>query len=83
MTVNRAKVPKATINEYRNFLFSKNRTLSFIYNIIGIPVAAGLLFALFDGPTLNPMIAGAAMAMSSVSVVTNALRLRFFRAVSV
>lgn len=55
----------------------QNLFWAFIYNIIGIPVAAGLLF-LFGGPTLNPMFAGAAMAMSSVSVVSNALRLRFF-----
>lgn len=51
---------------------------AFIYNIIGIPVAAGVLY-LFGGPLLNPVIAGAAMAMSSVTVVTNANRLRFFR----
>ncbi|MFZ5762049.1 MAG: heavy metal translocating P-type ATPase [Thermodesulfobacteriota bacterium] len=63
---------RATMRNIRQNLF-----WAFIYNIIGIPVAAGLLH-LFGGPTLNPMIAGAAMAMSSVSVVTNALRLRFF-----
>lgn len=49
---------------------------AFIYNIIGIPVAAGLLYPLF-GLLLNPMLAGAAMAMSSVTVVTNANRLRW------
>jgi len=49
------------------------------YNVVGIPVAAGLL-TLFGGPALTPMIAGAAMALSSVSVVSNALRLRFFKA---
>lgn len=49
---------------------------AFIYNIIGIPVAAGLLYPVF-GVLLNPMLAGAAMAMSSVTVVTNANRLRW------
>lgn len=50
---------------------------AFIYNIIGIPVAAGILFP-FMSVLLNPMIAGAAMALSSVTVVSNANRLRFF-----
>ena len=64
---------RATMRNIRQNLF-----WAFIYNIIGIPVAAGVLF-LFGGPTLNPMLAGGAMALSSVSVVTNALRLRFFK----
>jgi len=51
---------------------------AFVYNVLGIPVAAGALFPLF-GILLNPMIAGAAMAMSSVTVVSNANRLRLFR----
>ena len=51
---------------------------AFIYNIIGIPVAAGLLYPMF-GILLNPMIAGAAMAMSSVTVVSNANRLRWMK----
>jgi Cu+-exporting ATPase len=50
---------------------------AFIFNIIGIPVAAGILYP-FTGLLLNPMIAGAAMALSSVTVVSNANRLRFF-----
>ncbi len=51
---------------------------AFIYNVIGIPVAAGLLYPLF-GVLLNPMLAGAAMAMSSVTVVSNANRLRWMK----
>jgi len=56
----------------------QNLFWAFAFNIIGIPVAAGLLHV-FGGPTLNPMFAGTAMAMSSVTVVSNALRLRFFK----
>jgi Cu+-exporting ATPase len=55
----------------------QNLFWAFAFNTIGIPVAAGLLH-LFGGPTLSPMLAGTAMAMSSVFVVSNALRLRFF-----
>ena len=55
----------------------QNLFWAFAFNTIGIPVAAGLLYA-FGGPTLNPMLAGTAMALSSVTVVGNALRLRFF-----
>jgi Cu+-exporting ATPase len=55
----------------------QNLFWAFAFNTIGIPVAAGVLH-LFGGPTLNPMLAGTAMALSSFTVVTNALRLRFF-----
>lgn len=56
----------------------ENLGWAFGYNILGLPVAAGLLYA-FGGPMLSPMIAGTAMALSSFSVVTNALRLRWFK----
>jgi Cu+-exporting ATPase len=53
----------------------QNLFFAFIYNAVGIPLAAGILYPL-TGWLLNPMIAGAAMALSSVSVIGNALRLR-------
>jgi Cu+-exporting ATPase len=56
----------------------QNLFWAFIYNILGIPVAAGVLYP-FIGVLLNPALAAAAMAMSSVSVVSNSLRLRYFR----
>jgi Cu+-exporting ATPase len=59
-------------------IIRQNLFWAFCYNALGIPVAAGALYALFDGPLLNPMLAALAMAFSSVSVVGNALRLRTF-----
>jgi Cu+-exporting ATPase len=67
----------ATIRNIQQNLF-----FAFIYNVLGIPIAAGILFPFF-GWLLSPIIAGGAMAFSSVSVVTNALRLRGFRPSSI
>ena len=55
-------------------VIKQNLFWAFIYNLVGLPLAAGVLFP-FTGILLNPMIAGFAMALSSISVVSNALRL--------
>lgn len=73
------KVPEAmALSKLTVTNIKQNLLGAFFYNTIGIPVAAGLLYPLF-GVLLNPMIAGAAMAMSSVTVVSNANRLRWIK----
>ncbi|HJE02327.1 MAG TPA: HAD-IC family P-type ATPase, partial [Aliarcobacter thereius] len=67
------ELSSATLKNIKQNLF-----WAFIYNIIGIPLAAGVFYSLL-GWKLNPMFAGAAMSLSSVSVVLNALRLSFFK----
>ncbi|NLK99403.1 MAG: copper-translocating P-type ATPase [Clostridiales bacterium] len=68
------QLSRSTIRNIKQNLF-----WAFAYNTIGIPIAMGILY-IFGGPLLNPMFAGAAMSLSSVSVVTNALRLKRFKA---
>lgn len=67
------RLSKAVIRNIKQNLF-----WAFFYNSVGIPFAAGVLYA-FGGPLLSPMFAGAAMALSSISVVSNALRLKRFK----
>jgi Cu2+-exporting ATPase len=71
-----SKIPQAIkLSKYTVAAIRQNLFWAFIYNIIGIPIAAGILYPI-NGFLLNPMIAGAAMALSSVSVVSNSLRLK-------
>jgi len=67
------RLGRATLRNIR-----QNLAFAFLYNVLGIPVAAGALYPLF-GLLLNPILAGAAMSLSSVSVIANALRLRWVR----
>ena len=72
-----AKIPEAIrLSKHTVATIQQNLFWAFIYNIIGIPIAAGILYPI-NGFLLDPMIAGAAMALSSVSVVSNSLRLKW------
>ena len=67
------RLSRATMGNIR-----QNLSFAFLYNALGIPIAAGVLYPFF-GLLLSPIIAGAAMSLSSVSVISNALRLRKVR----
>ncbi|HRO47501.1 heavy metal translocating P-type ATPase [Agriterribacter sp.] len=74
-----SKIPKAIrLSKHTVATIKQNLFWAFIYNFIGIPIAAGILYPV-NGYLLNPMIAGAAMALSSVSVVANSLRLKWLK----
>lgn len=72
--VNAIDLSHATLRNIKQNLF-----WAFIYNLIGIPLAMGLIYAFFNGPLLDPMFAAVAMSFSSISVLLNALRLRWFK----
>ena len=71
--VTAVEVSRATLKNIKQNLFG-----AFVYNVLGVPLAAGVFYPLL-GLLLSPVVAGAAMAASSVTVVTNANRLRLFR----
>ena len=71
--VDAINISRRTVRNIKQNLFA-----AFIYNIIGIPIAAGILYPVF-GILLNPIVAGGAMALSSVTVVSNANRLRLLK----
>ena len=73
MTARSRALSRATLRNIR-----ENLILAFVYNVIGIPLAAGALYPKF-GLLLSPVIAAAAMSLSSVSVIANALRIRISR----
>jgi Cu2+-exporting ATPase len=73
------KIPQALLLSRKTVkTIRQNLFWAFAYNVIGIPIAAGVLYPVWQF-MLNPMIAGAAMTLSSISVVTNSLRLRFLK----
>jgi Cu2+-exporting ATPase len=72
-------IPRAiTLSRKTVSLIRQNLFWAFLYNVFGIPIAAGVLYPI-NGFLLDPMIAGAAMALSSVSVVSNSLRLKWVK----